>query len=93
VPLPRWPVNHTTGGRLTRLGGDDALHLLLRVMNEIVERVLSSSPLIADPSAREKVRNYIVLLASTGKSPRQLEAYGKAYLKELLGPDSRYSGC
>ncbi len=62
-------------------------------MNEIVERVLSS----ADPSvgfeAREKVRNYISLLASTGKTTHQLERFGRAYLQEILKPDPRYSGC
>jgi hypothetical protein len=62
-------------------------------MNELVERVLRS----ADPSvgleAREKVRNYISLLASTGKTHTQLERLGKAYLKEILKPDPRYSGC
>ena len=62
-------------------------------MNEIVERVLSS----ADPSlgfeAREKVSNYIRLLASTGKTTRQLERFGRAYLQEILQPDPRYTGC
>ena len=62
-------------------------------MNDIVERVLSS----ADPSlgfeAREKVRNYISLLASTGKTSRQLELFGRAYLQEILKPDPRYTGC
>ena len=43
--------------------------------------------------AREKVRNYIGLLASTGKTRRQLEHFGKAYLQEILKPDKRYSGC
>jgi hypothetical protein len=62
-------------------------------MNEIVERILSS----VDPSvgleAREKVRNYISLLASTGQTGRQLEQFGRAYLQEILAPDPRYSGC
>ncbi len=62
-------------------------------MNDIVERILSS----VDPSvgleAREKVRNYISLLASTGQTGRQLEQFGKAYLQEILAPDPRYSGC
>jgi uncharacterized protein YpmS len=61
-------------------------------MNEIVERVLSS----ADPSvsleAREKVKNYIGLLASTGKTRSQLESFGKAYLREIQKPNPRYSG-
>jgi hypothetical protein len=62
-------------------------------MNEIVERILSS----VDPSvgldAQEKVRNYIALLASTGKTRRQLERFGRAYLQEILAPDPRYTGC
>ena len=62
-------------------------------MNDIIERVLSS----ADPSlgfeAREKVRNYISLLASTGKTSRQLEQFGRAYLQEIMKPDPRYTGC
>jgi hypothetical protein len=62
-------------------------------MNQILERVLSA----ADPSTghdvREKVSNYISLLASTGKTNRQLERLGKAYLRELTNPDPRYSGC
>ena len=62
-------------------------------MNDVIERVLSS----ADPSlgfeAREKVRNYISLLASTGKTSRQLEQFGRAYLQEILKPDPRYTGC
>jgi hypothetical protein len=42
---------------------------------------------------QERVRHYLCLLASTGKSTRQLERFGKAYLRELLTPDPRYSGC
>lgn len=61
-------------------------------MNNIVEKVLSSFD--KDVSgARAKVRNYLSLLASTGKSEQQLLAFGRAYLKEMLEPDSRYSGC
>jgi hypothetical protein len=61
-------------------------------MNDIVERVLSSAGHSVDLGAREKVRNYIGLLASTGKTSRQLERLGKAYLKQILEPDHRYSG-
>jgi hypothetical protein len=43
--------------------------------------------------AAEKVRNYIDLLASTGKTEEQLVTLGKAYLHEILNPDPRYSGC
>ena len=41
----------------------------------------------------QKVRNYITLLASTGKSEQELFALGQAYLDEVLKPDPRYSGC
>lgn len=61
-------------------------------MHQIVDRVLGSSGLLVGSETREKVMNYIELLASTGKTERQLEAFGKAYLKELLEPDTRYSG-
>ena len=61
-------------------------------MNDIVERVLSSAGHSVGSETREKVRNYIGLLASTGKTDRQLERFGKAYLKQILEPDRRYSG-
>ena len=61
-------------------------------MNELVERILGS--FAADVSGlRQKVRNYLGMLASTGKTDDQLFALGTAYLKELLEPDTRYSGC
>ena len=47
-------------------------------MNEIVERASSSSGEAVGDDAREKVRHYIGLLASTGKSDRQLVRYGRA---------------
>lgn len=62
-------------------------------MNHIVERVLNSADQSVGAEAREKVANYIVLLASTGKTGRELERFGKAYLREILKPDPRYSGC
>jgi hypothetical protein len=62
-------------------------------MNEIIERVLSSADLPLSLEAREKVRNYIGLLASTGRSGLQLEQFGRAYLREIIKPDPRYTGC
>lgn len=62
-------------------------------MNDIVERVILSADPALGPEARERVTKYIGLLASTGKTSRQLERFGKAYLKELATPDPRYSGC
>jgi hypothetical protein len=61
-------------------------------MNDVVERVLISVGQSVGSETREKVRNYISLLASTGKTRRQLECFGKAYLKHILEPDQRYSG-
>ena len=61
-------------------------------LNEIIDKILNSAEPTVGLEAREKVSNYIRLLASTGKSSRQLEVYGRAYLKEILEPDSRYSG-
>ena len=62
-------------------------------MSDIVDRILSSSDFPVGFEMREKVRNYIGLLASTGKTDRQLVRFGKAYLMEILKPDPRYSGC
>jgi hypothetical protein len=61
-------------------------------MNEIIDKILRSADPDAGFEAREKVKNYIGLLASAGKSPMELEAYGIAYLKEISKPDFRYSG-
>lgn len=61
-------------------------------MNDIIETVLRSYG--ADVTdAREKVRGYLDLLASTGKTEQQLLELGAAYLKEIMRPDPRYSGC
>jgi hypothetical protein len=62
-------------------------------MNDIVDRVLSSANPSVGPEARDRVAKYIGLLASTGKTRSQLERFGKAYLREILEPDPRYSGC
>jgi hypothetical protein len=75
-----------------------AVRLLRRVhglgafMNKLVEKVLSSYGKDAS-FAREKLRNYLDLLASAGKTDEQLLAFGTEYLKEIVEPDSRYSGC
>jgi|HubBroStandDraft_2_1064218.scaffolds.fasta_scaffold3259780_1 hypothetical protein len=60
-------------------------------MNEILDRILSDRP--AAVETRERVRNYIGLLASAGITNHQLIRYGKAYLQEMFKPDSRYTGC
>jgi hypothetical protein len=62
-------------------------------MNAVLERIFRS--LDRDPGEvnRGKLRNYILLLASTGKTDEQLVELGKAYLNETQNPDHRYSGC
>ncbi len=49
-------------------------------MNKLVDRVLTSHD--EDVSfARERVKNYLDLLASAGKTEEQLLAFGIEYLK------------
>jgi hypothetical protein len=62
-------------------------------MSDIVERILRSQEGSVSGNIRGKMRNYISLLASTGKTDEQLLQLGKAYLKEIQNPDPRYSGC
>ena len=62
-------------------------------MKLIVEDVIRSYGQDVDEDVRQKVRNYIALLASTGKRREQLVPLAKAYLDEILQPDPRYSGC
>jgi hypothetical protein len=42
---------------------------------------------------QEKLFNYIRLLASTGISDEKLLTLGRAYLREILKPNPRYTGC
>ena len=44
-------------------------------------------------STRKKLTNYLRLLLSTDMNDKQLVVFGRAYVKELREPDSRYSGC
>jgi hypothetical protein len=60
---------------------------------DILEVILQSLEGDAGEIVAGKVRYYIELLASTGKTEEQLVALGKAYLHEILNPDPRYSGC
>lgn len=62
-------------------------------MGDIVERILRSHEGGVSGNIRGKIRNYISLLASTGKTDEQLLQLGKAYLQEIQNPDPRYSGC
>jgi len=61
-------------------------------MKDIAEKIFSSAPQSVGPETRQKVENYLALLASTGRTGQQLERIGEAYLKEILEPDGRYSG-
>jgi hypothetical protein len=61
-------------------------------MDDIIEKIMDTYGENAR-GTRERVRNYIGLLASTGRSDEQLLAFGIAYLREILEPDPRYSGC
>ena len=63
------------------------------VMDDIVERIVTSYDRKVGWETREKVIHYIELLASTGKTEPQLLAFGTAYLNEIFEPDPRYSGC
>ena len=69
----------------------DPFDAMRPAMNEIVDKILLDQP--AGLEARERVANYIGLLASTGKTNGELFRYGRAYLKEILEPDPRYTGC
>jgi hypothetical protein len=62
-------------------------------LDNIVNSVVSSYGGEVSGLTQEKLLNYIRLLASTGKSDEQLLAFGSAYLREVLEPDPRYSGC
>jgi hypothetical protein len=47
---------------------------------------------VSEPT-QEKLFNYIRLLASTGVSDEKLLTFGRAYLREILEPNPRYTGC
>ncbi|MGJ4939184.1 hypothetical protein [Bradyrhizobium sp. STM 3843] len=62
-------------------------------MNDIVEAILHSSG-VSSELARTRLKLYLDLLASTGKRDEQaLASLGAAYIKEMLEPDPRYTGC
>jgi hypothetical protein len=62
-------------------------------LQNIVDSVVRSYGAEVSEPAQEKLLNYIRLLASTGITNRQLLTFGRAYLKEILEPDTRYTGC
>ena len=61
-------------------------------VDNIVNRVVNSYRGEVSGLTQERLLNYIRLLASTGKTDEQLVAFGRAYLREILQPDPRYSG-
>jgi hypothetical protein len=61
-------------------------------IDDVVEEVLSSQN-ERRGDVRRRLKNYLSMLASTGKTEGELKACAKAYLKEFREPDSRYSGC
>ena len=62
-------------------------------MDDIVNSVVRSYDGEVNGLTQERLLNYIRLLASTGKTDEQLVVFGTAYLREILEPDPRYSGC
>jgi hypothetical protein len=62
-------------------------------LDNIVNSVVRSYDGEVNGLSQERLLNYIRLLASTGKTDEQLVVFGTAYLREILEPDPRYSGC
>jgi len=68
------------------------LALEMAAIDDIVEEALRSQN-ERRGGVRPRLKNYLDMLASTGKTEGELKACAKAYLKEFRKPDSRYSGC
>ena len=62
-------------------------------LQNIVDRVVRSHGAEVSRPTQEKLFNYIRLLASTGIPDEKLLSFGRAYLREILKPDPRYTGC
>ena len=62
-------------------------------MENIVDSVVRSYGAEVNGPTQEKLFNYIRLLASTGVSDEELLTFGRAYLREILEPNPRYTGC
>jgi hypothetical protein len=62
-------------------------------LDNIVNSVVRSYGGEVSGLTQQRLLNYMRLLASTGKTDEQLLAFGAAYLREILEPDPRYSGC
>ena len=61
-------------------------------IDDIVEQILGLQNEDAG-DVRSRLRNYLNMLASSGKTELELKACANAYLKQIREPDSRYSGC
>ena len=61
-------------------------------IDDIVEEALCSQN-ERRRGVRPRLKNYLSMRASTGKTEGELRACAKAYLTEFREPDSRYSGC
>jgi hypothetical protein len=62
-------------------------------LQNIVDSVVRSYGAEVSGPTREKLINYIRLLASTGIPDEKLLTFGRAYLREILEPNPRYTGC
>ena len=62
-------------------------------LENIVDSVVRSYGAEVSGPTQEKLFNYIRLLASTGVSDKKLLTFGRAYLREILEPNPRYTGC
>ena len=96
-PSPRAPAAAPV---LTAEQSNGAVRLLrcVRVffgvgLRNIVDRVVSSYGAEVSGPTQEKLINYIQLLASTGIPDEKLLMFGRAYLREILKPNRRYTGC
>lgn len=73
-------------------------HQLLETVSDIAladiaTKIVGSCSDEVSEGTHERLLNYIRLLASARKTDDQLVALGAAYLREILDPDRRYSGC
>jgi len=62
-------------------------------LENIVDSILRSYGAEVSEPTQEKLFNYIRLLASTGIRDEKLRTFGRAYLREILEPNPRYTGC
>ena len=62
-------------------------------LQNIVDSVVMSYGAEVSGPTQEKLFNYIRLLASTGIPDKKLLMLGRAYLREILKPNPRYTGC